>query len=295
MKKDMIELQALVGQGLAKRWGMDNREASERIKEELAVIEAVGCADYFLMVAKLVEAIRSAGGLVGPGRGVSGGSAVCYALGITGVDPLKHGLIFERFLHRGLKHVRSILIDVDEVGEIAGRRYLEERFTCAYETRKSNVAPQYVTVDGCGEIGLTRIAELDRIAEVMRHIKAAGKEVPDLDALSDGCDPCVAESGEFRYDEDLMLVAQKEAKLDAETSDAFRKAVCKALRDRAEGYRHLFAAGRWEQMWEAANGLLPKAHCVCQARLYSQMAYLKCHYPLEWDRCEIQQNGGTEK
>ena len=127
------ELKARVEEGVKLRWGTPSEEVIGRIREELAVIEAVGCVNYFLMVAKLVAAIRSAGGLIGPGRGTCGGSAVCYVLGVAGVDPIKHGLLFERFLHRGLKHARSILIDVDEVGEKVGRGYLEDRFACKYE------------------------------------------------------------------------------------------------------------------------------------------------------------------
>ena len=136
MKNDessLNELKVLVEQGAADRWGSSNKEVAARLEEELAVIEAVGCVNYFLMVARLVNAIRSAGGLVGPGRGACGGSAVCYALGVAGVDPIKHGLLFERFLHRGLKHARSILIDVDEAGEKVGRGYREDLFACKYE------------------------------------------------------------------------------------------------------------------------------------------------------------------
>ena len=95
MKSDetsLNELKALVEQGAADRWGSPGKEIAARLEEELAVIEAVGCVNYFLMVAKLVAAIRSAGGLIGPGRGTCGGSAVCYVLGVAGVDPIKHGL-----------------------------------------------------------------------------------------------------------------------------------------------------------------------------------------------------------
>ena len=132
-ESSLNKLKDLVEQGAAKRWRTPSKEIASRLEEELAVIEAVGCSAYFTCVAKLVATIRSAGGLVGPGRGVCGGSAVCYALGVTGVDPIKHGLLFERFLHRGLKQPRSILIDVDEVGEKVGRGYLEDRFACKYE------------------------------------------------------------------------------------------------------------------------------------------------------------------
>ena len=278
------ELRALVEQGAAKWWRTPSKEIAARLEEELSVIEAVGCVNYFLMVAGLVNAIRSAGGLVGPGRGACGGSAVCYALGVTGVDPIKHGLLFERFLHRGLKHARSILIDVDEVGEKVGRGYLEDRFACKYEERKIAVAPQYIEIEGVGEIGLTRIPELDRIAETLSEIRKGGKKVPDLDGLSDDFKPCEAGKGGIRYDDDLMLIGWWEGKLDPAASDGMRKALCKRLQDRAEQYKRLFTKERWDQLWNAAECLFPKAHCVCTARLYAQMAHLKTYYPLEWTR-----------
>ena len=150
------ELKARIEEGVKLRWGTPSEEVTARIREELAVIEAVGCVDYFLMAAGLVDAIRSAGGLVGPGRGTCGSSAVCYALRISGVDPIKHGLLFERFLNRGLKHARPILIDVDEIGEKTGKSYLAERYVCAYEAREHRIMPQFVQIEDCGEIALTR-------------------------------------------------------------------------------------------------------------------------------------------
>ena len=277
------ELKARIEEGVKLRWGTPNEEVTARIREELAVIEAVGCVDYFLMAAGLVDAIRSDGGLVGPGRGTCGSSAVCYALRISGVDPIKHGLLFERFLNRGLKHPRPILIDVDEIGEKTGKSYLAERYVCTYEAREHRIMPQFVQIEGCGEIALTRIFELDRIAETLSEIRKGGKQVPDLDGLSDDFKPCEAGKGEIRYDDDLMLVGQREGMLDPAASDGMRKAICKRL-GRAEQYQRLFTKKRWEQLWNAADCLFPKAHCVCMARLYAQMAYLKTYYQLEWTR-----------
>lgn len=277
------ELKARIEEGVKLRWGTPSEEVTARIREELAVIEAVGCVDYFLMAAGLVDAIRSDGGLVGPGCGTCGSSAVCYALRISGVDPIKHGLLFERFLNRGLKHPRPILIDVDEIGEKTGKSYLAERYVCTYEAREHRIMPQFVQIEGCGEIALTRIFELDRIAETLSEIRKGGKQVPDLDGLSDDFKPCEAGKGEIRYDDDLMLVGQREGMLDPAASDGMRKAICKRL-GRAEQYQRLFTKKRWEQLWNAADCLFPKAHCVCMARLYAQMAYLKTYYQLEWTR-----------
>ncbi len=70
-----------------------------RLKEELAIISATGFASYFLIVAEFVTWARSQGIPVGPGRGSGVGSVVAWALGITEIDPIRHGLLFERFLN----------------------------------------------------------------------------------------------------------------------------------------------------------------------------------------------------
>jgi DNA polymerase III subunit alpha len=72
---------------------------ADRIEYELSVIEQMGFPAYFLIVADLCEYARSVGIRVGPGRGSAGGSVVAYCTNITTVDPIKYGLIFERFLN----------------------------------------------------------------------------------------------------------------------------------------------------------------------------------------------------
>lgn len=74
-------------------------EVEKRINYELSVIERMGYVDYFLIVADFVMYAKSHGIPVGPGRGSGAGSLVAYCIGITGIDPLKYDLIFERFLN----------------------------------------------------------------------------------------------------------------------------------------------------------------------------------------------------
>ncbi len=88
----------LCEKGLSKRY--DSREdARERMLFELAVICDMGYEDYFLIVWDFIRHAKSQGIWVGPGRGSGGGSLVAYVLGITDIDPLYFGLIFERFLN----------------------------------------------------------------------------------------------------------------------------------------------------------------------------------------------------
>jgi len=89
--------------------GLDGPSA--RLDHELRIIGRLGYAGYFLIVADFVQAARAMGVRVGPGRGSAGGSVVSYLLGITALDPLAHGLLFERFLNP--ERVSPPDIDVD--------------------------------------------------------------------------------------------------------------------------------------------------------------------------------------
>lgn len=74
-------------------------EYSDRLSFELKTIAGMGFSDYFLVIWDLVKFARDNNIPVGPGRGSAAGSLVCYALGITNIDPVHHGLLFERFLN----------------------------------------------------------------------------------------------------------------------------------------------------------------------------------------------------
>jgi DNA polymerase-3 subunit alpha len=92
-------LRKLAEDGLRKRYGEPSREATERLNRELEVIKKMGFAGYFLVVWDFISYARSRGIPVGPGRGSAAGSLVAYSLAITNIDPLKYGLLFERFLN----------------------------------------------------------------------------------------------------------------------------------------------------------------------------------------------------
>jgi DNA-directed DNA polymerase III PolC len=85
---------------------------SQRLKYETGVIADAGFIDYFLIVQDFIRFAKSAGIVVGPGRGSAAGSLVSFLLGITEVDPIKYGLMFERFLVPGRPSLPDIDIDV---------------------------------------------------------------------------------------------------------------------------------------------------------------------------------------
>ena len=90
----------LCRKGLKKRYGENPpAEYSERLDYELGVIIKMGYVDYFLIVWDFIRYAREQGIPVGPGRGSGAGSIAAYCIGITSVDPMKYGLLFERFLN----------------------------------------------------------------------------------------------------------------------------------------------------------------------------------------------------
>ena len=127
--KDAFEyLRELCQSGLEKRYSPVSDELQKRLDYELGVIKSMGFVDYFLIVWDFIHFAKNNGVMVGPGRGSAAGSIVAYSLGITTVDPIKYGLIFERFLNPervGLPDIdtdvgnRDAIIDylVDKYGE----------------------------------------------------------------------------------------------------------------------------------------------------------------------------------
>ncbi|MBR6163653.1 DNA polymerase III subunit alpha [bacterium] len=100
-----------VREGLEARYGTITREIEERANYELGVIGNMGFEAYFLITWDFIHAAKELGVPVGPGRGSAAGSLVAYALGITDLDPIKHNLLFERFLNPARVSMPDIDID----------------------------------------------------------------------------------------------------------------------------------------------------------------------------------------
>lgn len=107
-------LEKEVHAGLARRYpnGIE-QDRLDRAKYELGVINKMGFASYFLVTADFIQWSKNNGMRVGPGRGSAAGSLVAYALGITDLDPIRHGLLFERFLNSERVSMPDIDIDFD--------------------------------------------------------------------------------------------------------------------------------------------------------------------------------------
>jgi DNA polymerase-3 subunit alpha len=122
-------LEELAWEGLKKRYG-ENPDAkiTARLKYELSVVEKTGFAGYFLIVQDFVNWAKQNRIVVGPGRGSAGGSIIAYATNITNVDPMKHNLLFERFLNPERISMPDIDLDFadrrrDEVIKYVGEKY----------------------------------------------------------------------------------------------------------------------------------------------------------------------------
>lgn len=128
-----VYLRELVEERIGNRYPGEKKTAEvlERMEYEIGVIEKTGYADYFLIVQDLINWAKNHGISVGPGRGSAAGSIVSYILNITDIDPLKYGLLFERFLNPERIQMPDIDIDFadirrDEVLAYARQKYGED-------------------------------------------------------------------------------------------------------------------------------------------------------------------------
>jgi DNA polymerase-3 subunit alpha len=151
-------------------------EAAARLERELSVICGKGLASYFLIVHDLVRYARQSGIPVGPGRGSAGGSLVAYLLGITRVDPLAHGLYFERFLSEDRPGFPDIDLDVCQ-------RRREELIAYLKETYGTDRVAQVSTFSTLGARAAAREAgkvldvtaeKVAAVAEALPHYSGPG-------------------------------------------------------------------------------------------------------------------------
>src|SRR5262249_33063016 len=174
---------------------------------ELGVIIQMGFPAYFLVVADFIQWSKRNGIAVGPGRGSAAGSLVAYAMGITDLDPLPHGLIFERFLNPERISMPDVDIDFDERRRGGGIRYVTEPYgadkvamIATFGTIKAKAA-----VKDAGRVLGFPYALGDRISKAFPPA-VMGKEIP-LSGIFDDKHPRHGEAGELRklYEEETDI------------------------------------------------------------------------------------------
>ena len=187
------ELRFICEQGMKERYGEPTQEAKERLDFELGVIERMGFATYFLIVNDYVLWAKNAGVIVGPGRGSAAGSIVAYTLYITNLDPLRYGLLFERFLNPDRISMPDIDLDFDDERRKDVIQYVMDKYghdRVAGIITFGTMAARAAVRDVGRVLGLT-FQEVDRVAKAVpppvqgRHIplEKSKKENPDLRAL----------------------------------------------------------------------------------------------------------------
>ena len=185
--------------------GMDRRypdgydeERRQQAEYEMGVIESMGFCSYFLVVADFIMWAKRNGIRVGPCRGSAGGSIVSYALGITDLDPIRHGLVFERFLNPERVSMPDIDVDFDERRRGDVIRYVTEKYgddrvaqIITYGTIKAKAAVK----DSARVLGFP-YALGDRITKAFPPA-VLGKDIA-LSAIFDTDDPRHGEAAELR-------------------------------------------------------------------------------------------------
>ncbi|MEI6123482.1 MAG: DNA polymerase III subunit alpha [Bacteroidota bacterium] len=202
-----VYLEFLTIEGAKKRYVEITDEIKERIDFELSVIKKMGFPGYFLIVNDFINAARQMDVWVGPGRGSAAGSVVAYCLRITDLDPLKYGLLFERFLNPDRISMPDMDIDFDEDGREKVIKWVVEKYG------KERVA-QIVTfgtmamkmaIRDVARVENLLLSEADRLSKLVpvkaKNLKDAIEMVPELKAAKNSKNLLVSQT--IKYAEAL--------------------------------------------------------------------------------------------
>jgi DNA polymerase-3 subunit alpha len=193
--------------GAQKRYSEITNEVKERIEFELSVINNMGFPGYFLIVHDFIRAAREMGVWVGPGRGSAAGSVVAYCLRITDIDPLKYGLLFERFLNPDRVSMPDMDIDFDEDGRDKVIKWVVAKYG-------TNRVAQIVTfgtmamkmaIRDVARVENLPLADADRLSKLVpvraKNLADAIATVPELTDAKNSKNPLVART--IKYAEEL--------------------------------------------------------------------------------------------
>jgi len=156
-------------EGIKRRYPVVTQEIEDRLAYEISVIKRVGYSGYFLIVMDFINYARAQEIPVGPGRGSAAGSIVSYALGVTDVDPLKYGLLFERFLNPERVSMPDIDIDFcyeqrDRIIDYVKKKYGEQNVTQIITFGSMNARG---VVRDVGRVLKIPYGEVDQIAKMI--------------------------------------------------------------------------------------------------------------------------------
>jgi DNA polymerase-3 subunit alpha len=189
----------LCEKGLQRRYERVTPELHERLKFELKTIREMGFTDYFLIVWDFIHFAKQNGVSVGPGRGSAAGSLVAYCLEITDIDPMRYGLLFERFLNPGRKEMPDMDIDFAVAGRDRVINYVAEKYgrdRVAQIITFSTMAARAAVRDA-GRVLDIPYGVVDKIAKLIPE--GPGQTLGD----------CLKPSGELRREIDSNPVAKE--------------------------------------------------------------------------------------
>lgn len=193
-------LKALAYKGLERRLKGKNVNKEiyrKRLDKELKTIHELGYDDYFLIVYDVIKFARNENVLVGPGRGSAPGSLVSFVLGITSVDPLEHGLLFERFLNKARQTMPDIDMDFPDTKREILIQYVANKYgknhvanICTFGTflsksalrdtaRILNIDKKYI------EEILKYVGEYDSVSNMMEEHLDVQNRMQQLDSVKD--------------------------------------------------------------------------------------------------------------
>lgn len=186
-KNTMEYIRELISERLPLRYSTEKQtlELKERLEMELGVIEKTGFGDYFLIVQDFISWAKQRGIAVGPGRGSAAGSLVSYILGITDIDPLTYGLLFERFLNPDRIQMPDIDLDFTDTRRDEVLAYIREKYGedhVAQIITFGTMAARAAVRDAGRAMGLT-YSFCDQIAKLIpfnMNLKESIEKVPEL-------------------------------------------------------------------------------------------------------------------
>lgn len=200
-------LRHLAYKGAERLYPQMSQEVRDRMDFELATIAHMGFPDYFLIVRDFIQAARNMGVWVGPGRGSAAGSVVAYCLEITLVDPLKYGLLFERFLNPDRISLPDIDIDFADDGRGKVLQYVENKYGKDHVSHVITFGTMAAksAIKDVARVQRLPLSESDRLAKLIPDrlpdkngktqkvtIDNALPYVPDLQAALNSDDPLVS-------------------------------------------------------------------------------------------------------
>jgi error-prone DNA polymerase len=197
-------LRARCDAGVSWRFGNAPRQRIwKRLDDELETIRTLGYASYFLTVGDVTEMIRDLG-IRSAARGSGAGSLVNYLLGISGVDPIRHGLLMERFLSPLRRSLPDIDIDVESARRLEVYDAILERFgtaRCATVSMMDTYKVRHAIRDVGAALGMP-MGEIDAIAKAFPHIRArdarmALRDLPELRSTGMAREAAAGEWGTF--------------------------------------------------------------------------------------------------